>query len=94
MERFQAGIRSGRILALAAPLLLAACGGGGGGGEPANSNSYDLDAASRCAYTTGVGFSGLTTTASNSVVMTMALSIARGADAVFEARCARRLCRP
>ena len=84
LERLQAWIRSGRVLVLAPALLLVACGGGGGGGAPANTNSYDLDATSARAYTTGVSFNGLTTTAPNGLVMTMALSIAPQADALFE----------
>lgn len=45
---------------------------------------YDLDAAITRAYTTGVSFNGLTATASNGVVITMALSIAKVGDEVFE----------
>lgn len=84
LQRLPLWLRAGHVIAVATSLLLAACGGGGGGGEPVNTNAYDLDAAITRAYATGVGFTGLTATASNGVVMTMALSLAKGADAVFE----------
>lgn len=85
LQHTSAWMRAGRILAVAAPLLFAACGGGGGGdSNPVNPNSYDLNAAITRAYATGASFTGLTATASNGAVITLGLSLAAGADAMFE----------
>jgi hypothetical protein len=80
----QARLRFGHLLTVVSAVLLAACGGGGSGGELTNPNSYDLDAAITRAYVSGISFGGLTATAPNGVVMTMALSLAASADALFE----------
>lgn len=77
-------MRVGRALAAATPVLLVACGGGGGDGDPVNTNTYDLNAVITRAYTSGVNFPGLSATAANGVVMTMNLSMAPAADALFE----------